>query len=1341
KHGQDAGHRVRSYGPAPRDSQTSIPTKTDPAQWDPALPEDPTIPEGLSYTSDNLPPIQHSLDHHPNTGVKGPPTLQAKGATTTTGKRSMHRKYHSLSRSPRAPPTDEYDDDCNNGDYKDNDHDSYNNIKDDNNSQSACLDLYPSTPSRSSNLCTIPCSTPASSPQPHRSPIPTAGASPPSRHSRHVSACYNLPPPPPRLLFEPESDSIAHATWPRSRRSGSFTRPQLGAAVVAHRHGTPGHSRTPSTGVNPDPTSYLMLPTSPRPPTAAITARTTTTAATTTAAVAMRTTLATTTVSSHRYLSASPPKTLTASSKKSRKYPSSPSPSATFSVPSSQEKESNASFSRICSILAHLLTDASSAVGADLEELQKSTWPPPASLLTSVSSSIASSALVSSASSSETEDNSCTVAATPENHRRRHSVRYHAELASAKTNDFFDNHKELYNGPGSGSGQEEDEEIRRQRQQLQQRSYGIVDAKLELWRERVQRQRRPALSRRQSLAEAAAEADASKRTSLYLELQNVEEKERQLQEPDTEYREDQDQYQNLEQNLNPWEAFQEATIRNGGFVPGGLLAMVNDPSKTGKGVQKWQDGDCDPVTGETDDHLPQPPTSPSTTESSQETWLRDWTQALREAAFPGHSGSRPIPIQTLSPSDSQFSLPRRCASFPLRRTDLVQLEQAEVFHQVMEQVDTELDRTVETIDGLTRDLVAVASQQTILQMKLQQSKRRFRRERQCRHSHQRQINMGIPMLNESLLGPALSPKKRKKYGFHKRSTSQIVLPSTLGQERLYDSSDEEDEGDEIFSEDEEELFEMDDMDELGLYGMDNHGESDYFLESEESEDEGDHFSRRESFGMPESTLLDHEHMDLVGLGSFAEGRLASEDEDDQDNDGAVNTFRFSDSSLTLTNRSCRNSATSTLVSLVARMEKEQGPDSATTTISSRLGQHEKQGQEGRILDRRMLKQLLEPVAEGQHDDTLGSLRLTEATVSRLLMELRYLDNEAGNEKDETEIESFSRKVLSGKKDHHPGVIQHVAEIFSHPGTNEFGRTLGLLGCGFEEEKKVKTVEAEVEKVVGKILVEDKTGHDFERDIALASPMTPLPTHVSLSVNRSREQDLGLDSDTSRGVETEPYLTPIPTGSSSSPSFNSTDRPLIRQMQMPTWPRSETLPLSGPSLGEVIVREQGRIPPELVYSAEAVILTMMDLLRMMYWGILFMVGALVVDEHLTSTAGQRVIEIIGRVQGVLLMPSKTKRLGGPGRPRSRNIGDGGSSVHSSESGRGSRMRHRPRRRQLYQGQRGQPAFAKEMDCDQWYGGVESDRMVPKAGTFGRRLSLVGTRARKQAQSRSRQTMFV
>lgn len=65
--------------------------------------------------------------------------------------------------------------------------------------------------------------------------------------------------------------------------------------------------------------------------------------------------------------------------------------------------------------------------------------------------------------------------------------------------------------------------------------------------------------------------------------------------------------------------------------------------------------------------------------------------------------------------------PRRRASFPPRRSDGIQIQCTEELHRVIQRVDAELDRTVETIDDLTRDLVAVATHQNWMKTHLERT--------------------------------------------------------------------------------------------------------------------------------------------------------------------------------------------------------------------------------------------------------------------------------------------------------------------------------------------------------------------------------------------------------------------------------------------------------------------------------------------------------------------------------------------------------------------------------------------------------------------------------------------
>ncbi|KAG0019065.1 hypothetical protein BGZ80_006348 [Entomortierella chlamydospora] len=64
---------------------------------------------------------------------------------------------------------------------------------------------------------------------------------------------------------------------------------------------------------------------------------------------------------------------------------------------------------------------------------------------------------------------------------------------------------------------------------------------------------------------------------------------------------------------------------------------------------------------------------------------------------------------------------RRSASFPSMKSDMIEMQHAGKLQQVIQHMDNELDKTAETIDGLTRDLVAIANHQNWMQMNLEKS--------------------------------------------------------------------------------------------------------------------------------------------------------------------------------------------------------------------------------------------------------------------------------------------------------------------------------------------------------------------------------------------------------------------------------------------------------------------------------------------------------------------------------------------------------------------------------------------------------------------------------------------
>ncbi|KAF9362377.1 hypothetical protein BGX34_006290 [Mortierella sp. NVP85] len=64
---------------------------------------------------------------------------------------------------------------------------------------------------------------------------------------------------------------------------------------------------------------------------------------------------------------------------------------------------------------------------------------------------------------------------------------------------------------------------------------------------------------------------------------------------------------------------------------------------------------------------------------------------------------------------------KRCASFPTMRAEMVEIQNAGELREAIETMDAELDRTVETIDGLTKDLMAVATHQSWMQTRLEEN--------------------------------------------------------------------------------------------------------------------------------------------------------------------------------------------------------------------------------------------------------------------------------------------------------------------------------------------------------------------------------------------------------------------------------------------------------------------------------------------------------------------------------------------------------------------------------------------------------------------------------------------
>ncbi|KAG0291672.1 hypothetical protein BGZ98_002930 [Dissophora globulifera] len=62
---------------------------------------------------------------------------------------------------------------------------------------------------------------------------------------------------------------------------------------------------------------------------------------------------------------------------------------------------------------------------------------------------------------------------------------------------------------------------------------------------------------------------------------------------------------------------------------------------------------------------------------------------------------------------------RRCASFPSMKSEIIEQQHAKELEQVIQCMDSELDRTAEAVDSLTRDLETVATHHNWMQLKLE----------------------------------------------------------------------------------------------------------------------------------------------------------------------------------------------------------------------------------------------------------------------------------------------------------------------------------------------------------------------------------------------------------------------------------------------------------------------------------------------------------------------------------------------------------------------------------------------------------------------------------------------
>ncbi|KAG0201687.1 hypothetical protein BGX28_005555 [Mortierella sp. GBA30] len=299
---------------------------------------------------------------------------------------------------------------------------------------------------------------------------------------------------------------------------------------------------------------------------------------------------------------------------------------------SRQDEESNAAFERICSLLTHLITDASTAVSTAPDGSHKS----PSIPLPQFSPLIQSDSELSADSVSDNEDASDNdIADKRENLRERNNY-------EAKEIDFL---KRLQGPEGAPC---------------------MDELELEVEVEPVRRYRSGLRVR---------QGKSTKRlSSLFLELQNTQ----QLQNDDT---------------------MDEVNFSlTAPAVAGGTLEGESNKERTARKQR--------PSTSSVPD---------SSSNMDRLGSVVDVAMELTETHGP--AGTIPRTPATISQTPTTHASKISCGvSLPQEQEILDGVEQ-----QSTESVESDLDRTVETIDGLTRELVAVAARQNWMQMKLQKT--------------------------------------------------------------------------------------------------------------------------------------------------------------------------------------------------------------------------------------------------------------------------------------------------------------------------------------------------------------------------------------------------------------------------------------------------------------------------------------------------------------------------------------------------------------------------------------------------------------------------------------------
>ncbi|CAO3567771.1 unnamed protein product [Mortierella alpina] len=303
---------------------------------------------------------------------------------------------------------------------------------------------------------------------------------------------------------------------------------------------------------------------------------------------------------------------------------------------SRQDEESNAAFERICSLLTHLITDASTAVNTTPDGSQQPlvAAPPQFSPL------VASDAESSSDSASDDEE--------PINHT--------ALGANSRGNGLIRENSRRQ----SRTGEQEIDFVTRL--QGPEGAPNMDELELEVEVEPVRSRYRSGLRTRQ-------EKPTKRLSSLFLELQNTQ----QLQEDNALDEEHPSSIHRLSTHstLEGAQDKTKVTTRQRSFLSASQSNGL-DSAITATAVSV------------------------------------DSTESPKKVSEPGFT-----PDQTLTPRASTASL---VVSQPLKQQFLDRAERQSGMN-----ADSDLERTVETIDGLTRDLVAVATHQNWMQMKLQKT--------------------------------------------------------------------------------------------------------------------------------------------------------------------------------------------------------------------------------------------------------------------------------------------------------------------------------------------------------------------------------------------------------------------------------------------------------------------------------------------------------------------------------------------------------------------------------------------------------------------------------------------